>query len=806
MDRQIVYPGQVPLETDLLNTNRNVMVALGMLAQDLWGTSTVVSGFTCTPNSPAAMNVLLNPGRVYTLTNLDGTAYSSLAADTTHQIMKQGIQLNAVTLSCPAPATVGYSINYLIEVAYQDIDASGVTLPYYNSNNPSQAYSGPNNTGSTQFTVRQGAVVAIAKAGIAATTGTQTTPAADAGYVGLFVVTVAYGASSITAGNISQLSSAPFIAAIDGKLRANLADQTTAANGAGLLGFNAALSYPAGTLGYQEVLAQVRGGYTDYLAKAVANLYAGNALTIEFYGDSTMYGADPQNSYNQVPNPSPNECQNLLNTYYNNTAATCTNKGISGTTLNQMLLGTDGSGSTFATKMTVSPASIVYCNHGINDAVGSGVSTTADVYKANLIQFVQLVRMAGKAPVLVTPVTQLPYGGIGTRARAETLKLFCGIMRQVAQQYAVPLVDNFAFLEKMLASGKYTPLQLIPDGCHPAAAYYPQLGRNMAIPLVQHVRAISGPDQFYSLAEASALSTNELSQSDASSRLGYNITSGLTATESLRALVLVGEPKLDIYMAGIAWANGASTFSLNVDGSTVASAFSQQASAFTGATGFIHDQEICIVENADPGLHYIALPTASAGYGCGLNYFRSRQAFWSNPMIRGSGQSSQENYRRLLLQNFQMASSATNAVTLVPDFPTTRLLRNLDIEFNAQLSKQSGVVLHGLTFGTLSGPGSALPGITVGLNASGYLTVWEQNGPSSQASSVLGAVDLSTASHLFYIHASSGRFGTIQVYVDSTLIGTYTCTMPWWGGFLGFWNQTPANQPIITNLYQTMRL
>ena len=33
MDRILVYPGNIPLDTDILNTNRNSMVALGYLAQ-----------------------------------------------------------------------------------------------------------------------------------------------------------------------------------------------------------------------------------------------------------------------------------------------------------------------------------------------------------------------------------------------------------------------------------------------------------------------------------------------------------------------------------------------------------------------------------------------------------------------------------------------------------------------------------------------------------------------------------------------------------------------------------------------------
>lgn len=213
MDRMIVWPGAIPLETDLLNTNKYMMLGLAKLAAAMLGTSTIANGLGCAPTTPAGLTVNVGAGEIYMLANVDGTSYSSLAADTTHQIVKQGISLDTVNLSCPAPATSGYSINYLIQATYQDQDANPVVLPYYNATNPSQAYSGPNNTGAPNNTTRKGAVVLSAKAGAAATTGTQTTPAPDSGYIGLWVVTVANGQTTINSGNIVQYSGAPVLSA-----------------------------------------------------------------------------------------------------------------------------------------------------------------------------------------------------------------------------------------------------------------------------------------------------------------------------------------------------------------------------------------------------------------------------------------------------------------------------------------------------------------------------------------------------------------------------------------------------------------
>lgn len=202
MDRQTVYSGSIPLETDLLNTNKNVMTAIAQLSADLFGTKTVFSGLNCIANTPAAMNVVITPGSVYSLAVRDATPYSSLAADAT-QILKQGIILTNTVLACPAPVTSGQSINYLVSASFFEVDINPVVLPYYNAANPTQAFSGPGGLGTSQNTTRQDTVQITLTAGIAATTGSQTTPATPAGQTALWIVTVPYGAASITAANIS---------------------------------------------------------------------------------------------------------------------------------------------------------------------------------------------------------------------------------------------------------------------------------------------------------------------------------------------------------------------------------------------------------------------------------------------------------------------------------------------------------------------------------------------------------------------------------------------------------------------------
>ncbi|WP_353192098.1 hypothetical protein [Pandoraea pnomenusa] len=220
MNRVITQIGQSIYEWFFTKPAQDNMVALGKLAAAVLGTSPIANGLPCTPTSPASLQVTIGAGEIYALGPLEATAYGTLPADTTHQIIKQGISLDPVLVSCAPPPTGGQAINYLIQVQYQDLDvsldpttgsAAPVVLQFYNSSNPSQPWQGPNNTGQTSNTFRKGVVAIQPKAGIAAATGTQVTPVPDAGWTGLWVVTVANGQSTITAGNITPYAGAPIL-------------------------------------------------------------------------------------------------------------------------------------------------------------------------------------------------------------------------------------------------------------------------------------------------------------------------------------------------------------------------------------------------------------------------------------------------------------------------------------------------------------------------------------------------------------------------------------------------------------------
>ncbi len=211
MDRSIVYPGAIPLDSDLLNSNRNAMVALGALAQAILGTSTIFDGLAVNPTTPASMQVAVGPGSITQLTTVDQNAYGSLAADTSDALLKMGVNLGASSFTLAAPTTTGQSVAYLLEASFLESDTNPVVLPYYNAANPSVPYLGPSNSGTAQATQRIQRVQFQLKAGTPALTGSQLTPSLDSGWSGLAVITVAYAQTSITATSIAPYSQAPVI-------------------------------------------------------------------------------------------------------------------------------------------------------------------------------------------------------------------------------------------------------------------------------------------------------------------------------------------------------------------------------------------------------------------------------------------------------------------------------------------------------------------------------------------------------------------------------------------------------------------
>ena len=288
MDRNLVYPGSIPLDSDLLQLNRNAMVALGYLAQAVLGTSVVVDGLICSPTIPASMTVTIGAGSITQFSVLDTLAFGSLPADTADPLLKMGVNLAATSLTLIAPTTSGQAINYLIQAAFLESDTNPVVLPYYNAANPAQPYSGPTNSGVAQNTSRIQRVQLQLKPGVAATSGTQLTPPVDNGWVGLYVVTVSYGQTAIGTPSIMQLPAAPFLTWKLPMLRPGFASGVQTFLNSGYFIVPAGISqveaevWGAGSGSFASTAGISSGGGSGggYARKRITNLIPGQAILV----------------------------------------------------------------------------------------------------------------------------------------------------------------------------------------------------------------------------------------------------------------------------------------------------------------------------------------------------------------------------------------------------------------------------------------------------------------------------------------------------------------------------------------------
>ena len=220
MDRVIVYDAEVPATLDVLNSGKAAMVGVAFHSAAMFGPSTVppvmtpgtvIQGLAATPTVPTAdMNINIAPGAVYQLDTVDATAYGDIPIDS-HIITKQGILYTATKLLVAPPTlTAGQSVNILVELQLTDVDDTSTVVQYYNPSNPASPLWGSNFAatqalGTPQNTTRNNRCTVQLKNGTAATTGSQTTPATDSGFIGLYVITVPFGYTQILSTYLTSL-------------------------------------------------------------------------------------------------------------------------------------------------------------------------------------------------------------------------------------------------------------------------------------------------------------------------------------------------------------------------------------------------------------------------------------------------------------------------------------------------------------------------------------------------------------------------------------------------------------------------
>ncbi len=204
-DRQIVYPQETPYDTDVLSTNKDSYIGLGRLIAAVLGESVEINGLEAIPTVSPSLAVNVKRGEIYILETTDPVAYGSLGTDS-NPLMKQGVYFgSSAPFSTPAPVTVGFSIDYLIQVEFSETQTDLQVRQYWNAAEPTNPFNIP-----SLSLLKDEAVVSI-KAGTAATTGTQVPPTPDADNYGLWVITVAHGQTTVVAGDIIEYENAPYM-------------------------------------------------------------------------------------------------------------------------------------------------------------------------------------------------------------------------------------------------------------------------------------------------------------------------------------------------------------------------------------------------------------------------------------------------------------------------------------------------------------------------------------------------------------------------------------------------------------------
>ncbi len=202
-NRQTYYSGEIPSTTAFLTQERDSSKTFSQWVLDAVGAGVTdfFTGLTATPGT--GLEVVLAPGALYQVTEIDPTAWSTLSADTSTWMLPALLETSTTLSGFTAPTTSGDSINYLIEGQVQVTDAVAQSLAFSNGANP------PVTVYENQSPNRMNVGAFQVVAGTAAATGTQTTPSPTSGWMPLWVVTVAYGQASIVSGDIALAPSAP---------------------------------------------------------------------------------------------------------------------------------------------------------------------------------------------------------------------------------------------------------------------------------------------------------------------------------------------------------------------------------------------------------------------------------------------------------------------------------------------------------------------------------------------------------------------------------------------------------------------
>ncbi|MFM0022204.1 SGNH/GDSL hydrolase family protein [Paraburkholderia azotifigens] len=193
------------------------------------------------------------------------------------------------------------------------------------------------------------------------------------------------------------------------------------------------------------------GGGGSSAQPATALAVPPKIVNLDAQGDSTMYGYERVNGVLvQTQNNAPALLQSSLRAQYGATVSV-KNDGVGGSTIAQRLNGT----VPYTAPYTPDSSQIVIGNWALNDAAQS---VDVQQFQSSIVQFVTLVRAAGKTVVLEEPNPSTTVANLGAYVAA---------IDYVATQMNVPLVQQYVYIQSLPGWQS-----MLTDGVHPNDAMY----------------------------------------------------------------------------------------------------------------------------------------------------------------------------------------------------------------------------------------------------------------------------------------------------------------------------------------------
>ena len=406
-------------------------------------------------------------------------------------------------------------------------------------------------------------------------------------------------------------------------------------------------------------------------------------------------------------------------------------------------------------------------------------------FHENLSKLITIAQKTGHTVVLDTPHQTANFAGI---ERAQALLQFAAIVRQVARETGVPLIDSHAWSEQLWRTN-VSLTHWLSDGVHLSPEGLKAKGMLMAscllgkYPRVSEEQTIStdfpewhvGPD------------VNNKAERPGT-RYGRAV-----GGRHFRLAFYVERPNLDLYVA-IPVFSGGGDVSGKIDGTGLVRNLSTLNPDMDINTGYSSDVDTMIAENLPLGFHFIELNSSVPALIYYARFAKSRAASLALTSLP-NGRPTSGYVRYPVRGEFVMGQTAGDEGVLLTEVPISNQLRETSLQLTTAFAREEGFVLFASRFGTAGRMDAPRGGLYIYLGGTGHLTVREWKGASGYTpAEEVAEDDLSARPHSYTVTVSP--CGTVSIQVDGGMPAVYKMRVPRTGGFIGFYKKTVGTMTI----------